>query len=383
MDDVKNSGGASDRRRESRPIRLSFKRSPPRMRGDARAERLSRKARERGFTMIELLVVIAVMGILISFLLPAIMAARESARRLQCQHRLSQLILAVHNYELAWQRYPAGTQAASGPIQQHAFGYHHSWLTQLLPHLEQQNAFREIDWSKGVYHRKNEPVRLMEPKVLECPSSVSYGPYSAYAGVHHDVEAPIDEDNRGVFILNRQLQHDDIADGLGNTLFLGEKISEPGDLGWMSGTRATLRNTGTRLNVTGFANDRMNYAEGPPDDLSSNGEMELDYGFSAGESGEYGAGQPGSPEDPADRGAAGESSEGSPEDGATNDIPDRLPSQPGPTLPIGGFSSPHDGGVSFAFGDGRVEFLTESISGAVLQQLGNRSDGKLLDAESY
>src|SRR5690606_9851323 len=63
---------------------------------------------------------------------------------------------------------------------------------------------------------------------------------------HHDVEAPIDAENAGVLFLNSRVRRADIKDGLAYTLFLGEKflVEEPEELGWMSGTRATLRNTG-------------------------------------------------------------------------------------------------------------------------------------------
>src|SRR4029078_11989737 len=61
-------------------------------------------------------------------------------------------------------------------------------------------------------------------------------------------EAPIDTTNRGVFFLNSKLARDDIKDGLSYTLFLGEKLVNNFDLGWISGTPSTLRNTGTPLN---------------------------------------------------------------------------------------------------------------------------------------
>ena len=73
-------------------------------------------------------------------------------------------------------------------------------------------------------------------------------PASNYAGCHHDVEAPIDADNHGVLFLNSHISGDDIPDGAAHTIFIGEKIVADDDLGWMSGTRATLRNTGLRIN---------------------------------------------------------------------------------------------------------------------------------------
>ena len=71
-----------------------------------------------------------------------------------------------------------------------------------------------------------------------------------YAGCHNHNEAPIDENNTGVFILNRPIRPESITDGLSHTIFIGEKLPDDNDLGWMAGTRATLRNTGTRINGT-------------------------------------------------------------------------------------------------------------------------------------
>jgi prepilin-type processing-associated H-X9-DG protein len=86
-----------------------------------------------------------------------------------------------------------------------------------------------------------------------CPSNwADDSPYSSYAGCHHDAEAPIDADNRGVFFLNSRLTRDDLKDGVAYTLFIGEKLIEDTDLGWLSGTPATLRNTGTQLNPSKF-----------------------------------------------------------------------------------------------------------------------------------
>ena len=76
------------------------------------------------------------------------------------------------------------------------------------------------------------------------------------------VEAPIAADNRGVLFLNSHVRRDEITDGTSHTLFVGEKLADVDDLGWMSGTRATLRNTGTPPNEPPPAEPNIIYVGG-------------------------------------------------------------------------------------------------------------------------
>ena len=101
--------------------------------------------RPRAFTLVELLVVIAIIGVLVALLLPAVQAAREAARRAQCANNLVQLILATHNFEMAHGHYPTGTREKVGPIVNLPQGYHHNWLTEILPYIEQSNLQTSLD----------------------------------------------------------------------------------------------------------------------------------------------------------------------------------------------------------------------------------------------
>jgi prepilin-type N-terminal cleavage/methylation domain-containing protein/prepilin-type processing-associated H-X9-DG protein len=208
----------------------------------------SRRLLRQAFTLVELLVVIAIIGILVGLLLPAVQAAREAARRGQCLNNISQLILAVHNHEFSYERLPSGVIDPTGPIRNEANGQHVSWLVQLLPYMEQNQTFKGFNQTLGTYADENKRARSQRIPFLLCPSSpappVPNVGQTHYVGCHHDSESPIAVDNNGVFFLNSRLRLAEIADGTSSTIFLGE-VLQPDALGWASGTRASLRNTGS------------------------------------------------------------------------------------------------------------------------------------------
>ena len=106
--------------------------------------------RVRGFTLIELLVVIAIIAVLIGLLLPAVQAAREAARRAQCVNNLKQIALACHNYLDSQGVFPPGaiTRPASSPG-----GWGHwstqaiSWRVLILPQIEQSNVYNSVNFN--------------------------------------------------------------------------------------------------------------------------------------------------------------------------------------------------------------------------------------------
>jgi prepilin-type N-terminal cleavage/methylation domain-containing protein len=99
-------------------------------------------SRFKAFTLVELLVVIAIIGILVALLLPAIQAAREAARRAQCQNHLKNLGLACLNYESARKHLPTGF--VSQPLQVEAW----AWSTFILPYIEEQGLYDRLSPSE-------------------------------------------------------------------------------------------------------------------------------------------------------------------------------------------------------------------------------------------
>jgi len=317
-----------------------------------------------GFTLVELLVVIAIIGILIALLLPAVQAAREAARRSQCAHRIVQIGLALHTYEHAHGFFPPGVIDDKGPIRNLPAGYHMSWITQILPYIEEANTYRHIDFKQSAYAQQNAAVRGLRITALVCPSDSSVGrvyltpsgqedvrgPNAApsisagtsnYAGCHHHLDAPIDKDNTGMFFLNSRIRPRDVTDGLSHTLMVGEKLVDGMDLGWISGTRATLRNTGLVPVEPGPL--------GPEPVIRSPEE-----GMAPEQA------QPGAP--------------------LAAQAPAAKPALPlDPTLRVGAFGSSHPGGFNAVLGDGSLRFISNSINLKTYSQLGHRADGQLIE----
>ncbi len=238
----------------------------------------------RGFTLVELLVVIAIIGILVGLLLPAIQAAREAARRMSCSNQLVQIGVALHSYEMAHRKLPPGSVDAKGPIVHLPLGYHHSWIVQILPMLDERVAYSKVDTRQSIYSAANFPVRSFPMDVLACPSDPDADRIrTSYGGIYDSREVPIDIDNNGVLFLNSAVKLDDIYDGTSHTMFVGEILSGPTDLGWSSGTRSSLRNLGNVPNAMGGGGGGL-----PPGFQGGGVGFTLGYGGGGYDAGGYG-----------------------------------------------------------------------------------------------
>ena len=221
--------------------------------------RFARKA----FTLIELLVVIAIIAILIGLLLPAVQKVREAAARSTCQNNLKQIGLAMHNYEGVNMKFPPGLNlpissqsgavfptnalVTSGKIAQPPLANtFQSWLTIILPFMEQDNIYRGFDLTQRDYANSNLAANVNAPaanniKTYVCPSDfvptekvtfatggITYtfglNSYFANAGTRSWFIANATFD--GVFQINSKTGINSITDGTSNTLMVGERNSK-------------------------------------------------------------------------------------------------------------------------------------------------------------
>ena len=201
-----------------------------------------------GFTLVELLVVITIIGILIALLLPAVQAAREAARRMQCTNNLKQLGLAAQLYHEARGTLPPGAGIFN------AWGGW-PWTAFILPYTEAGNIFDQLDYTKASNQWISAPasgylnhilVKTILP-VCQCPSAPPLkltpccGAYAMngegakhmaqtnYATVttHTHIYAALTEAGSGCMYTNSKVRMDDITDGTSQTLLIGERIPFP------------------------------------------------------------------------------------------------------------------------------------------------------------
>src|SRR5947209_2223820 len=189
----------------------------------------------RAFTLIELLVVIAIIGVLIALLLPAVQAARESARRLQCTNNLKQMGLGLHNYESIAGALPPSTilqGAANAVTWNGGFSVH----TRILPFMEQGVAFNALNFSQNHISWQNSSVVAMSLTSFLCPSDIHNAdrtPFPPFTGIPGTVSVTSygfnvgdwyvwggfgSQDTRGDFGPNLSRRVADFVDGPSGTL---------------------------------------------------------------------------------------------------------------------------------------------------------------------
>ncbi len=141
------------------------------------------RRRRSGFTLIELLVVIAIIAVLIALLLPAVQAAREAARRTQCVNNLKQLGLSVANYESANGCFPGNSYSATGVANNPPSGLGTSYpenfscFVRMLPYFEQQAMYNATNFNLTSGDNANITINGLQIRSLVCPSDPQSDPY--------------------------------------------------------------------------------------------------------------------------------------------------------------------------------------------------------------
>jgi len=187
-----------------------------------------------GFTLVELLVVIAIIGVLVGLLLPAVQAAREAARRMQCSNHIKQIALACHNYESAFEMFPPSAildLSVTNTANNGSWGVH----GRILPYLEQGNVYEAVDLSLGwdnqtaidglkipTYSCPSDPgsdqMRVFDdgrPTLYPTTYGFNFGRWFVYDPTSH-------RGGDGMFYPNSFLKFRDCLDGTSSTLLLAE-----------------------------------------------------------------------------------------------------------------------------------------------------------------
>ena len=324
-----------------------------------------------GFTLVELLVVIAIIGILVGLLLPAVQAAREAARRMQCSNNLKQLGLAMLNYESANKKFPPSSSATMT-----GFHYPNQWF-RVLPYIEKSPLYGKLgvfdslvgaqmwmgDTSAGTAVIRDILRDLVMPE-WRCPSSnlpmfqqeIGYNfLVPCYVGIGGSSAHRTTDQNGlsgsycsagGVFVGNRPIKIGEITDGTSNTMMVGENSAIPPNFNGSEYRIGTSRSGAW----TGNKNPREPNGNGT---WSSTGAH--DAGNATTDMRSYNVSTVRQAPNPK---------------GLANFQLSRVCNSP--------LKSTHTGGIQILRVDGSVHFLTDSIDLPTMFNLADRNDGNVL-----
>lgn len=221
---------------------------------------MSRPSLRRGFTLIELLVVIAIISLLMAMLLPAIQKVRAAADRMLCASNLRQLTIATHNFHNDYNRFPSGINVAISSVSSAGGifptntllttgiinappepGIYKSFFEALLPYVEADNLYKNLDFTQREYVNCNSPTApgAQVVKLFICPSDSitnrvqtfvtggntyyfgmnSYGGNGGTKSWFMNTSLKTD----GVFWINSKVKFAGILDGTSHTFFFGER----------------------------------------------------------------------------------------------------------------------------------------------------------------
>jgi prepilin-type N-terminal cleavage/methylation domain-containing protein/prepilin-type processing-associated H-X9-DG protein len=300
-----------------------------------------------GFTLVELLVVITIIGILVALLLPAVQAAREAARQLHCSNNLKQIALGVLDYESQYGMFPICISQLQETLWP-GDGNGLSWMTGILPFVEQQTLFNSINFAgrvsniQGMLRPENRNVIKTAVPLYYCPSDNSFGAvktnvwqvpagipcattnYAGVIGPHnlgnssifgglpdcHNYSAWGYAECTGTFWIHSHLAPVRIrsfTDGTSKTIIIGEVLPEYDDFKYWALSDGSWASTHAPLNWMPSPNQPWN---GWPDQM--------------------------------------------------------------------GFRSRHPNGANFACGDGHVAFLNQTINAAVYRGLSTRAGAEIV-----
>lgn len=208
-----------------------------------------------GFTLVELLVVIAIIGVLVALLLPAVQAARESARRTQCSNNLRQISMGLHGFHDSYGFLPPGAVTSSTSLAGRKLNIPnnriHGWGVFVYPYIEQKNLADQYKWDQHWYDAGNKTVREAYVSTFLCPSTpvyrrldssstsgVSWSAAASDYGVNNGVDNTglnprglidrgTNSNPQGVMRVNELQKFAEITDGLSNTMWICEDAGRP------------------------------------------------------------------------------------------------------------------------------------------------------------